>query len=58
MITKECSSIGISVIGVSVNKEFWCEWGVFVWLVDGWVGGGGYTMGMGGWYGWYEWWLV
>ena len=38
MITKECSSIVISVIGVSVNKEFWCEWGVCVWLVDGWVG--------------------
>ena len=39
MITEECSSIGISVIGVSVNKEFWCEWGVCVWLVDGWVCG-------------------
>ena len=24
----------MSVIGVSVNKEFWCEWGVCV--VDGW----------------------
>ena len=41
MITEECSSIGISVIGVSVNKEFWCEWGVCVWLVDGWVVLGG-----------------
>ena len=60
MITKECSSIGISVIGVSVNKEFWCEWGVCV--VGGWMGRWGWvdygygTDGMNG--GWYECWLV